>query len=237
MENIIHDRPNLSERLASAGNSSDLTVNCDARGDVDLLIAAGSTTASLGRYVYQLMTEWDACAKPRVPTAADIERLAEHLPRIKVEKRNKRGVRQVEALDLQGAMAEADAWLIAERRQVLGRLRSLPKLTHPHSGLLPWVVAQGYTSPDVKLLDVLGWWADRRCPVCSGTKDPEDGRRCKVCRGTGLREIPHGKEGQAISEHIAHHVDRARQGARNGLLGLTKLKAYAAGKDGKRAGL
>ncbi|WCM86668.1 hypothetical protein [Acidovorax sp. NCPPB 3576] len=230
---IALDRPTIAERLTSAGNSSDLTVSCDARGDVDLLIAAGSTTASLGRYVYQLMTEWDACAKPRVPNAADIERLAEHLPRIKVEKRNKRGVRQVEALDLQGAIAEADAWLIAERRQVLGRLRSLPKLTHPHSGLLPWVVAQGYTSPDVKLLDVLGWWADRRCPVCSGTK-VRDGRVCKVCRGVGERDIPHGREGQTISEHIAMHVDRARQGVRSGLSGLNRIKAYAAARDGCR---
>ncbi len=233
---IALDRPTIAERLTSAGNSSDLTVSCDARGDVDLLIAAGSTTASLGRYVYQLMTEWDACAKPRVPTAADIERLAEHLPRIKVEKRNKRGVRQVEALDLQGAMAEADAWLIAERRRVLGRLRSLPKLMDRHSGLLPWVVAQGYTSPDVKLLDVLGWWADRRCPVCSGTK-VRDGRACKVCRGIGERDIPHGREGQTISEHIAAHVDRARQGTRKALVGLNRVKAYAAGKDSGRCGL
>lgn len=236
MNATTHNRPNLSERLASAGNSRDLTVCVETRGDADLLIAAGSSTACLGRYVYQLMTEWDGCARPKQITDEDLKRIASALPRVSVTKQGRRGLRTSAALDLAGARAKVDEWLAGERRRVLSRLHSLPKLMDPHSGLLPWVVARGGSAPEVKLLDVLGWWADRRCSACQGTKEHE-GRVCKVCRGVGLRDIPHGREGQAISEHIAAHVDRARQGTRSGLAGLKRLKAYAAGHDGGRPGL
>lgn len=223
-------RPTISERLASAANSSDLSVQIDKRGDADYLIAAGCTPARLGRYVYQLMAEWDSCAKPRPVTPADIERLAAELPRIKATKQTKRGAQVVERLDLVGAQAKYGEWLEGERRRVLGRLKSLQPLMDAHAGLLPWVVGRGYQNASQKLLDVLGWWADRRCQACHGTAERE-GRPCKRCKGSGERPIPHGQEGQAISEHIAAHVDRARVGTRKGLQGMRKLKAFAAGES------
>ncbi|WCM88830.1 hypothetical protein [Acidovorax sp. NCPPB 3576] len=242
------ERPNLSERLTSAGNSSDLSVRTDARGDADYLIAAGTTPARLGRYIYSLMAEYDACAKPRPITddavrrmskevsAADEKRWKDQLPALKLDGRGRPTKASVEARKMAAARLELNKWLAGERRRVLGRLHSLPKLMDPHSGLLPWVVARGGSTPEGKLLDVLGWWADRLCPSCSGTKK-QGGRTCTACRGVGLREIPHGKEGQAISEHIAAQVDRSRRGIKNGLPGLRQLKSYAAGQDGGRNGL
>ena len=229
MTTTTDNRRTVSERLASAANSSDLSVQIDKRGDADYLIAAGATPARLGRYVFQLMSEWDSCAKPRPATAADIEHLAAELPRLKATKRTKRGTQIVERLDLVSAQNRYAEWLEKERHQVFVRLKSLQPLMDPHAGFLPWVVARGYQNPARKLLDVLGWWADRRCSACEGTKERE-GRPCKKCRGTGERPIPHGQDGQTISEHIAAHVDRARVGTRNGLKGMRNLKAFAAGE-------
>ncbi|SDP28731.1 hypothetical protein SAMN04489708_11059 [Paracidovorax cattleyae] len=226
---MINKYPTAAERLTSAGASSDLTVSLDKRGDVDYLIASGKTPAVIGRRVYQLMTEWDSCAKPRSLTSADIELIAQRLPRIKVQKHGKRGVREVEALDLLGARAAADAWLAEERRRVLQRLPSLRHLVDEHAGLLAWVAGRGINEPRTKLLDVLGWWADRRCPVCQGTKE-RDGQACKVCRGSGERQVPHGTDGLRISEHIAHHVCRARSGSRAALKQLPAWKNFAAAK-------
>lgn len=225
----VQDRPTISERLASAANSSDLTVQTEKRGDADYLIAAGCTPARLGRYVFQLLAEWDACAKPRPVTPADIERIAAELPRLLSTKKGKKGPQVVERLDLVAAQAKYAEWLAVERRVVLARLKSLQPLMDPHAGLLPWVVARSLQNPSQKLLDVLGWWADRRCPACEGTKEQE-GRACNRCKGSGERPIPHGREGQAISEHIAAHVDRARVGTRKGLQGMRHLKAFAAGE-------
>ncbi len=221
-------RPCLAERIANASNSNDLSVRLESRGDADYLIAAGAAPAQIGRSVYSLMAEWDACAKPRPITEEDIARIAEQLPRIRVVKQGKRGTpKTVEALDLAGARAQVDEWMGAERRRIVSRLRSLPKLLDPHAGLLPWVKAQGYGNARDKLLDVLGWWADRCCPNCHGTGEA-DGRTCKHCRATGLRDVPHGREGQSISEHIAHHVDRARSGSIAALKRTESLKKIAA---------
>lgn len=225
---ITKDRPTIAERLASSGNSPDLSVNIETRGDADLLIAAGSSKAVIGRYVYQLMTEWDACAKPRPITEADIQKIAERLPRVKRVKAGKRGPRTVEALDTASARVQLDEWLAGERRRILGRLQALPKLMDQHAGLLPWVEQQGYAKPREKLLDVLGWWADRRCPACLGTAE-RGSLACKTCKGFGQREIPHGLEGLAISEHIAREVDRARRNTIDSLKGIRNLKEYAAG--------
>lgn len=223
----------FDERLTRAASSSDLTVSLERRGDVDLLIAAGKAPFPVGRMVYQLMTEWDGCAKPKRLTHEDIQRLAETMPRITMGKKG----RKVQALDLPGARAAAEEFLATERRRILGRLKSLPALMDPHAGLLPWVVARGMADPSLKLLDVLGWWADRNCTACNGTMwqvlpgtNVQSKTPCKVCHGSGRRPVPHGEDGRAISEHIERNVDRARAGARRALKSVPLLKHFAAGK-------
>lgn len=225
---ITEDRPTIAERVTSASNSSDLSVRIDARGDADYLIAAGRCKSIIGRHVQQLMAEWDACAKPRAVTDQDLERVAEQLPRITITKQGRRGPKTVQVLDMASARQHFDAWMVGERRRILGRLHSLPKLMDEHAGLLPWVSRRGYTNPREKLLDVLGWWADRRCAACGGTGIAKD-LACKACRGLGERDIPHGREGQEISEHIAAQVASARHLTREALKQLKALKRCAAG--------
>lgn len=121
------------------------------------------------------MSEWGACAKPRPFTDEDVSRLAaamsdsdverwnDQLPPTKLDKRGKPKKTSAGGRKLAAARLELENWLTTERRRILGRLHTLPKLIDPHAGFLPWVVKQGVRNPRDKLLDVLAWWADRRC--------------------------------------------------------------------------
>lgn len=234
-------KPTIAEHLASASNSSDLTVSLEKRGDADYLIASGKSPATLGRFVYQLMSEWDACAKPRPFTDDDVQRLAkgmsaddvarweDKLPAVKLDRRRKPKAASLEVRQIAAARLELEQWLTMERRRVLGRLGSLSKLMDPHSGLLPWVIQQGFTNPREKLLDVLGWWADRRCTSCNGTGVRNE-MACSCCKGLRERDIPHRADGQAISERIAKLVDESRRGTVAMLKHMRELKEVAAGK-------
>lgn len=46
-------------------------------------------------------------------------------------------------------------------------------------------------------------------PVMRG-REGEGRAHCMACRGVDERPVPHGQEGPRISEHIAHHLHRAR---------------------------
>lgn len=222
-------KPTLAERLTSASNSRDLSVNIETRSDADYLISAGLQRASLGRLVYQLMAEWDARLKPRALTDADIERVAEQMPRLVKKTTDRRGTRVTETLDLAGARAAAAVWQKQQRREILEKLPAFQKLMDPHAGLMPWVLALGAEDARGKLADVLLWWCDRRCPSCGGTNLAK-GRTCKACHGFGTRDVPHGAEGLQISEHIATLVDNSRAGTLAVLKRMRDLKKFAAGQ-------
>ncbi|MGB3069808.1 MAG: hypothetical protein WBC18_14735 [Ottowia sp.] len=213
------EKPTISERLVSARSSSDLTVRLERGGDADLLIASAKGSNAVGRHIYQLMSDWDGCAKRRTFTPEDVEQIAMRLPRIKTEKRNRRGVvRVIESLDMAGAQAKLNEALDIERQSILRRLKSLPHIMDEHSGLMPWVVAQGIQEPRQKLLAVLGWWVDRNCLVCGGTMEVAGRqgvvKQCTKCHGTGEREVPHDRDGMRIKEEIVRRYDVARARAK-----------------------
>lgn len=230
----LTDRLTFTEKLAKAGNSADLTVRLDQWGDADALIAAGKASHQVGRYLDQLTSEWDVCTPPRRLTRADIEKLAEHLPRVLVP--HKSGKPRL-GLDLKAANAEAQAWCDGERRRIIGRLKSLPKLMDPHAGLIPWLVSRNVPDPDGVLLDVLGWYLDRRCPGCNGTKwevvpgtSRHGNKACRVCHGHGDREIPHEPVGRQVVEFLVRSAEKSRNTAKQVMRNIRSLKYEAVGK-------
>lgn len=223
-------KPTLAECLASASNSRDLSVNLESRGDVDYLIAANLQRATMGRLVYQLMAEWDARPRPRELSDADIETVAQQMPRLVKKTKDRRGERATESLDIAGARAAAAQWKEQQRFEALTKLPAYRKLANQHAGLIPWVLALGVESAGQKLADVLLWWCDRRCQSCGGTNLCK-GKTCKICHGFGTRDVPHGAEGLQISQHIATLVDNARAGTASTLKRMKKLKEFASGRS------
>ncbi|WP_295379590.1 hypothetical protein [uncultured Pseudacidovorax sp.] len=232
MSNVL-DRPTLAESLASAGNSSNLTVDPDRRGDVDVLIAAGKASHVVGRYLDQLVSEWGACAPPRRYTKEDIERLAQTYPPVTAVK----GGREVHLPDIARAHAQVQSWQDAERRAVIARLKSLPRLMDGHAGVIPWMRARGIQDPELVLLDVLGWYLERRCAVCGGTKwqlapgtNRQSSQVCRACGGSGERTHPHGLVGYDVLAYLATSASKARDNMRAVLAQVRRMKAVAAGR-------
>lgn len=61
------DKPSIEETYSRAGNTSNLTVEADRRGDADVLIAAGMVGASksLGMALLRLHSEYDGASRLR----------------------------------------------------------------------------------------------------------------------------------------------------------------------------
>lgn len=224
--------PDIAERLTSAGNATDLTVDLDRRRPVDLLIAAGLAPSVVGRLLDQLVSEWDGCAKPRRLTTAEIERVAAAMPRTPGRKGGK-----ADRLDIAGATSQVATWFDNERRAAMIRLKTLPKLTDPHAGLIPWLAAKGVQAAGAVLLDVLGWYLDRCCPRCNGTKweviagtHRQSAKACHACDGRGERPIPHGQLGRLVISHLEGCASHARAGTKKALTNMKALKYAAAGR-------
>lgn len=78
------EKPTIDETYSRAGNTSDLTVDPEARGAADVLIAAGmvglSPSKSLGMALMRLHSEYDGAARLRDgATAIDVALLAARL--------------------------------------------------------------------------------------------------------------------------------------------------------------
>lgn len=76
------DKPTIDETYSRAGNTSNLTVEADRRGDADVLIAAGMIGASksLGMALLRLHSEYDGASRLREDaTMLDVAMLAARL--------------------------------------------------------------------------------------------------------------------------------------------------------------
>lgn len=211
------NQPTVDERLARSGNSSDLTVKADQRNDADVLIAAGWTPGILGRRLMALHSEWDGTARPRMPTQAEIERIAAVLPaQVAIDVVGRDGKRTQKMVPrLTAAKQQAEQWLDLERVRLYGRLKSYPIA---RDALTEWCTLKGIDAPRIKAESLLAWWLDHLCPRCQGTKyevvpgsNRQSARVCRPCDGSGQTPLPHGQDGRVIEAYMLECVSRARQ--------------------------
>lgn len=77
-----HDEPRtVDEAYSSAGNTSDMRVLAERRGDADILIAAGLSPSRFGLLLLRLHSEFDATS--RLPAGAGAHEFALRLQRCK----------------------------------------------------------------------------------------------------------------------------------------------------------
>ena len=226
--------PSLAERTTRAGNATDLTVDPDRSRPIDVILAAGLSPSAVGRYLDQLVSEWDGAVRPRRLREAEIHHLAAQLPRLVIAA--KKG-KPEQVLDITGAKHKAAVWYEQERRRTVERLKTVEKLTNPHRGLIAWLAAKGVQVPSSVLVDVLCWYVDRRCPTCSGTKwataagtGRQTGKACVTCQGSGDAPVPHGRLGKDVAWFLDDCADRARTGQKAALRNMRNVKNWAAGK-------
>lgn len=209
-------RPNVEEMYVSAGNTSDLTVEADRRGDGDVLIAAGWSSSRLGAALLRLHSEWDAAEKPKKPTSQAIEALAYTLPR----------VGKTEALNIRAATALANAWHLHELKMLLGKLKTLPDVRRE---VAMQAARWRMTDCQNKAGAIIKYWLDPTCHACEGRKwklirdtPALSNRPCHVCHASGVAPVPAGQEGRRLANYLDDCVSRARSSIKSRLHNLQK---------------
>lgn len=229
----ITELPTADERLVSASNTSDLTVDPERRRPIDVLIAQGLAKSAVGGFLAQIVSDWDGSSRVRRLNEAEVRKLAECMPRRVVTKRRA----SEDVVDIEGARKAAGDWYEAERRKAVLSLKTLPKLTNPHFGLIAWLAAHGAVSTEAVLVDVLCWYVDRQCPACSGTKwavaagtNRQTGKVCSGCSGAGVLPIPHGRLGKDVVWHMEDCVNAARGNRVKVMKNMQHVKHWAAAR-------
>lgn len=77
------DRPTIEESYSTAGNTSNMQVEVERTGDVDIIIAAGMNPSRLGGCLLRLRSEFDGYARLKEATAPDARLLFLRLKSLK----------------------------------------------------------------------------------------------------------------------------------------------------------
>lgn len=170
---IAEDIPSVGERYSSAVRSSNLRVKLEARGDVDMMIAAGCVPDGLGATLYRLAVEFDT---------------------VRNELRDAKGLNQTERYlilsrmrTLRPAKEEIHAWAVVEATR--------QRFMQPDS-----VVAQIVARVIDAHLDPKCHHCEGRGFVGGGRHEHTGPQIiCRACRGTGSRRDSIGKTREEIA--------------------------------------
>lgn len=177
------DRPDIEERYGRALESSHLRPNSEQTGDVDLLIAAGWVSDSLGTMLYRLRLEYDATRGEQQLAAGNL-RHAETISRglLKdAERQDKADAKVPCGPPLAGryrraaflVMEQARAELAAETVLAVMRLRTLdPAKKALGQFATGEAIRKRFNEPESVVFAVAGkalaFWLDPLCPHCNG---------------------------------------------------------------------
>lgn len=205
------DRKTVDESYASAGHSSNLKMEADRHGAVDVLAAAGLSPHLVGGKLLQLRTEWDGASHSRPAVWADFLGHASNRPSDSKKPPQTAGEIRAKAAEL------ARLHNIQQTKLLMGNLKSY---TTARALLAAQLNYWGAQDTEKTAVAVLRWWLNPVCHECNGTKYevvPNTGRlsakACKGCDATGLARIPRGQEGR----RLANWVEMAIQHSRNSI--------------------
>jgi len=219
------EKRGVEEAYQVAGNTSDLRVEGDTKGDADLIIAAGWSPSRVGMALLRLHSEWDKAEKPQRPSPRHIDLLADTLQQY-AETTVKGKVVKVAVFSpaqlRERARKQAQDWYMHEMAKLVNKLKSLPAV---RSQLTTYVPKWGIAEASMKVPAVIAYWLDQTCRGCHGLKfqridgAPTLGTKvCRSCGGTGVAPVPHGQEGRRVANYMDDCVQKARTSIRNRLL-------------------
>jgi hypothetical protein len=219
-------RPDVTETYECASNTSNLKVEAEKRGPVDVIAAAGMAQSfdgppppysrlRTGMALLRLHSEFSSAAKPRRMCATSVEAI---IRRMQGEDRQAEATarRLGEKFTHPGPVAhraqrEADEWFASELRLLAIGLKSRGAVWDQ---LTPWAAIKGH-NPEL-VAEALLYWLAPTCRACDGLKlrkvagQPAlSARQCHKCSGTG--NAPHPKGTARILGHLDEAVSKARQ--------------------------
>jgi len=194
------DRKTVDEAYASAGHSSNLKMDADRRGAVDVLAAAGLSPHLVGGKLLQLRTEWDGAAHSRPAIWADFLGHASHRPGDSKQPPQTAGEIRAKAAEL------ARLHNIQQTKLLMGNLKSY---TTARALLAAQLNHWGAQDAEKFAGAVLSWWLNPVCRECNGNKYEVvpnthrlSAKSCKCCFGSGKVAVPHGQMGRRLANWI-----------------------------------
>ncbi len=209
----------IDERYQSATHASSLVVVAERGGPGDMLVAAGWSKSRVGAALMRVHSEWDGAEKPPRMHERAIRILAGAIALEELAAAGKKPARgdeppKVTEHHVTQARLQAAEWLLHEQKILLGKLKTLP---YVRGELIDWAMKSGMHAPQTAVAQVLGWWLNPTCPVCSGRRwevipgTPKLSRKpCQTCKGTGERGLPGGMEGAALLGYVKDCVNASR---------------------------
>lgn len=190
---IDDSKPTLEERYVGATHASNLRVQAERTGAADTLIAVAWSDKGLGASLMRLHSEWDGLAKPvhqgrdaMKILAATFKKEADGLVQFN-------GKIRLSPADC--AYRIAAQWYLQGLQLVLLQLKTLPEV---RGLLVEWCQEQGISDAKRRTAELLIYWLNPNCGVCSGRKwetiagTPSlSHKHCQHCKGLGMVKIPH----------------------------------------------
>jgi hypothetical protein len=222
------EKRGVEEAYTAAGNSSDLRVEADLRGDADLIIAAGWSESRVGMALLRLHSEWDKAEKPRKPAPETVKALAASLlitrrPAYVINpERMEDHLNHMRLVWCQEeARRQAQNWYMREMAKLVNKLKSLPEVRRELTAYVPkW----GIQEAALKVPVVIAYWLDQTCHHCQGLKFLRvqgapvlSTKACRACAGTGIAPVPHGQEGRRVANYMDECLQKGRDSIRRNL--------------------
>ncbi|SDN51584.1 hypothetical protein [Polaromonas sp. JS666] len=210
--------PSLEERYGAAAGSSNLRLDENRRGAVNLLIAAGVAARGeqkgsrvLGGALQRLLTEWEQVAKPQRMPAMSFKAWIDALPLIKVGEREGRDGEIVPIMgrDKEGARRKRDEQQkqseLMYGKELMLLAQKLPSRFLVREILFAVAVQWGCEEPEEVVAAAIAHWLASKCQNCQGTGSVQAGdkiRTCDKCHGSTQARVPGGDAGHRMVDYM-----------------------------------
>ena len=218
MATSTHDNPpSLEERYGAATASSNLRLDENRRGAVNLIIAAGvasrpdkdgvvKASRALGGALTRLLTEWHQVAKPQRIPVFSFKQWMEALPLIQIGEYAENGiVKPIMGRDKQQAftcrIAQQKASDRAYHQELVLLAQKLPSRVLVREILFALAVKWNCEDPEQTVAAAIAYWLASKCNTCHGTGEVQAGdkvRTCHDCKGGREAPVPGADAGRAL---------------------------------------
>jgi|GEM_PF-3394632 len=204
------DAITIDDRYISATHASNLRLEADKPGPLDVVIAVGWCKQKLYGAMTRLFSEYDGVSHPKPMSAVMVGGLAQTLDSCK------------KVIGLERAQIMADSWYAQELVMMMMRLKSLPAIRHE---LTYQAGRMGIESPREVAVAVIMWMLDDVCDTCHGAiRDVAKNEAyipkpivCPTCRGSGKKKMPYGDSGRDLVGYIQEIMGDARNSTKKRL--------------------
>lgn len=204
----LDNPPSLEERYGAATASSNLRLDENRRGAVNMLIAAGvasrpdkdgvvKASRALGGALARLLSEWHQSAKPQRMPVMSFKDWMEALP--------KKSVQGNLVRDVAGAReCRANQQKVSDRayhQELVLLAQKLPSRVLVREILFAVAVKWNCENPERVVAEAIAYWLASKCKTCNGTGEVQAGdkvRTCGDCKGGTEAPVPGADAGRAL---------------------------------------